>query len=76
MKKIVYKYRISKFKRFTNGLLFAIIAVIALILCLVDISNNSTKQVEIILPFVIAIISMTLGLLSMFGNNELPKEKI
>lgn len=76
MKNIVYKYRISKFKRFTSGLLFAIIAIIALILCLVDISNNSTKQVEIILPFVIAIISMTLGLLSMFGNNEIPKEKI
>ena len=49
MKNIVYKYRISKFKRFTSGLLFAIIAIIALILCLVDISNNSTKQVEIIL---------------------------
>jgi len=76
LKKIVYKYRISKFKRFTNGLLFAIIAVIALTLCLVDMSSNSTEQVEIILPFVIAIVSMSLGLLSMFGNKEVPKEKI
>ncbi|MDF2943726.1 MAG: hypothetical protein K0S01_2584 [Herbinix sp.] len=76
MKKIVYKYKISKFKRFTSGLLFAIISTIALTLCLTDIPQPSASQAEIILPFMIAIISMFLGLFSMFRDGEVRKEKI
>ena len=76
MKKIVYKYRVSKFKRFMSGLLFAIISIIALLLCTSDISQQSTSQAGIILPFFIALISMFLGLFSMFRNGEVRKEKI
>jgi choline-glycine betaine transporter len=76
MRRIVYRYRISKFKRFTNGLLFALISVAALMLCLTDISNPATAQVEIILPFSVAILSMLMGFITMFRNNEVPKEKI
>lgn len=76
MKKIFNKYKISKFKRFTNGLLFAVISTIALLLCITDLSQQSTSQVEIILPFTIAIISMFLGLFSMFRNNGVRKENI
>jgi hypothetical protein len=75
MKRIVYRYRISKFKPFTNGLLFAIITIIALALCLADISDH-TAEAEIILPFGIAILSMSMGIVSMFHNSEIPKEKI
>lgn len=71
MKKIVHKYRKSKFKRFTEGMLFAIISVIALTLCLTDISDIATSQIDIILPFCIAIISLLLGFNAMFRKNEI-----
>jgi hypothetical protein len=76
MKKIVHKYRVSKFKCFMSGMLFAVISVIALALCLTDIYKQTAVNTEIILPFTIAIISMLMGLFSMFKNNEVPKEKI
>jgi lipopolysaccharide export LptBFGC system permease protein LptF len=75
MKRIVYKYRISKFKRFAEGLLFAVLTVIALALCLAAISRNTTDTI-IILPFCAAIVCMLMGLRSMFFNSEVPKEKI
>ena len=75
MKKIVYKYRINKFSRFTNGLLFAIISLIALSLCLSGMAEQTTTQSDIILPFGIAIISMSLGFLTMFREGT-PKQKI
>jgi uncharacterized membrane protein YtjA (UPF0391 family) len=76
MKKIVYKYRVSKFKPFMSGLLFAIISVIALILCLTGISDQTAAQAEIILPFGIALVSMLMGFISMFRSKEAPKQKI
>jgi hypothetical protein len=69
MKKIVQKYRFSKFRRFTNGLMFAIISVIALTLCLIDISDHSASMTEIILPFATAVISMLMGFLTMFRED-------
>jgi hypothetical protein len=75
MKRLVYKYRTNKFKRFTEGLLFAVITMIALSLCLTAILNH-TAQEEIILPFCMAIISMLMGIVAMFGRSEIPKEKI
>lgn len=73
MKKIVYKYQVSKYRRFTNGLLFASITLAALVLCLIDIFDHSIDKADIILPFCIAIISMTLGFISMFGDNGVPE---
>lgn len=75
MKKIVYKYQISKFKRFVSGLLFAIISIIALSFCLFDFNGRTNSQSRMFLFFVIAMISMLMGLVSMF-RKELPKEKI
>lgn len=74
MKRIVNKYRISKFKRFSQGLLFAVIATIALSFCLADISARAAQE-EIIIPFSIAIISMLLGFVSMFRKTQPQKEK-
>ncbi|MGB4659666.1 MAG: hypothetical protein WBI07_10820 [Mobilitalea sp.] len=74
MKKIVKRYQISKFNRFTNGLIFAVIAIIALSLCLIDIVNNNSSQTAVILPFGIAIISMLFGFYAMFRNNTVIKE--
>jgi heme/copper-type cytochrome/quinol oxidase subunit 4 len=76
MKRIVHRYKISKYKRFTNGLLFAIITVVALALCLSDITNYTTTEVNILLPFIIAIISMFLGFITMFRDSGSMKEEL
>jgi uncharacterized membrane protein YbhN (UPF0104 family) len=75
MRKMVHKYQISKFKRFTSGLLFAVISTIALSFCLIEIYGNTNSHNNVFLFFSIAIISMMLGLVSMF-RNDVPKEKI
>lgn len=76
MKRIVYRYRISKFKRFMNGLVFAIISVIALILCFIGITDQAAARSEIILPFGIAIISMLMGFVTMFKEPQESNQKI
>ncbi|HKL99381.1 MAG TPA: hypothetical protein VJZ06_05695 [Mobilitalea sp.] len=75
MKEIVNRYRISKFKRFMSGILFATIATIAL-LCIGDVSNSTTSRGEIILPFTIAFISILMGFVTMFHQSSIPKRKI
>ncbi len=70
MKKIVRKYRISKFKCFTNGLVFALISVSALFLCLTEMSKHTASMTGIILPFDVAIISMMMGFLTMFRQED------
>lgn len=75
MKRMVYRYKFSKFKRFTNGLIFAVISIVALLLCLSDISQYSASESGGILPFFIAIISMLLGLVTMLRDKGIRKEK-
>lgn len=69
MKKVVRRLRFSKYKRFTEGLLFAIISGIALILCLSIMTSRVVSSVDILLPFSIAIISMLLGFVVMFRQD-------
>lgn len=76
MRRVVYRYKISKFKRCMNGMMFALISIIALLLCMSDISRNTASQYEVILPFFIAIISMLLGLFTMLHETGKTKEKI
>ncbi len=76
MKKIVKKYQISKFRCFLNGLTFAMITVIALVLCLININGHTEVKGEVLLPFVIAIISMLMGFITMFRSNGLLKGKV
>ena len=73
MKKYVERYRISKFRRFTQGLLFAVISATALILCLTVIYAEYDAQLLISFTFAIAIISLLMGLVSMFHKEEAPK---
>jgi hypothetical protein len=47
---------------------------IALLLCLSDISKAADS--EVILPFFVAIISMLLGIISMLHDNRIRKEKV
>ena len=75
MKKFVYKYRISKFRRFTAGLLFAIISATALILCYTVTFDKTNSHLIISLIFSIAIVSMLMGLISMFRKEQMPKRK-
>ena len=70
MKKMVNRYRISKFHRFMNGLVFGIISVIALLLCLSSITVYQSSDTNVILWFLISICSMLLGLFSMFRTKE------
>lgn len=74
MRKMVHKYRLSKFRCFVSGLLFALISMIALILCLVYIYTRADALIQISLTFGVASISLLLGLLSIFGNIEMQKE--
>ena len=76
MKKMVNRYKISKFKCFMNGLIFAVISIVALPLCLSGLSDYAASGSAVILPFFIAIISLLLGLVSMFRSKEIRKEKI
>jgi len=75
MKKMVNRYKISKFKRFMNGMIFALISIIALILCMSDISRYTATQSEVILPFFIAIVSMLMGLFTTLHDKGIRKEK-
>lgn len=75
MKKIMHRYNTSKYNRFTGGLLFAVISIIALILCISDISDNPASKAEIVIPFIIAVVSLLSGFVIMFRRNEIPKEK-
>jgi len=75
MRRMVKKYKFSKFKCFMNGMIFASISLISLILCMSEITVYSAEPSEVILPFFIAIISMLLGLFSMFYNKNIGKEK-
>lgn len=76
MKRMVYRYKISKFKRCMNGMVFGFISIIALILCMSGISQYSTMKSNVILPFFVAIVSMLLGLFTMLRDQERSKEKI
>lgn len=69
MKKIVHRYRISKFKRFANGLLFAAISCTALIICFYGSSAHPIPKNDIVLPFTIAVISLILGFFTMFHSD-------
>lgn len=70
MKKMVYRYKISKFHRFLNGLVFGIISVITLLLCLSSMYGYHSKDSQVILWFFISFCSMLLGLFSMFRTKE------
>ncbi|NLP34351.1 MAG: hypothetical protein GX359_04050 [Clostridiales bacterium] len=76
MKKIIKKYRISKYHRFMSGLLFAVIALVALFLCVSAIYHHATQEFRILLPFVVAVVSMFLGFLVMFHNNGTPEGSV
>ena len=76
MRRMVYRYKVSKFKRCMNGTIFGLISIMALALCLSEISRYSSTETEVILPFFIAIFSMALGLFSMLRDQTRTKEKV
>ncbi len=75
MKKIVIRYRYSKYRSFTGGLLFALISGVSLLLCFSGISEYQEVGVKILLPFIIAVISMILGFVTMFSHKYVSNEK-
>ncbi len=75
MRKIVKRYRFSKYRYFTNGLMFALIACAALLLCFSGIYKYPYSKAEVLLPFMVAIISLVLGFVTMFRQKEVTKGK-
>lgn len=69
MKKIYKKIRVSKFKNFIIGLIFAIISFIAISLCIADLQGNTVLHVNILIMFFVAIIHLILGFLIMIKEN-------
>ncbi|TAH65617.1 MAG: hypothetical protein EWM47_11080 [Anaerolineaceae bacterium] len=70
MRNFIYKYRSSKFKCFLNGLVFAILSVIAMFLCINILMDKTASRFEVLFPFCFSIISMLLGFISMFKANN------
>ena len=70
MRKFINKYRVSKYNRFLNGMIFALITVVALIMCLAGMTEQSQISADTILAFAIAIISILMGMFSMFRNPD------
>jgi hypothetical protein len=74
MRKLIYQYNNYKYKRFTNGLLFAVISSTALLLCLSGIYFRTADRFHIMLFFAVAAVSLFMGLYSMFCKNKNAKE--
>lgn len=70
MKKMINKYRFSKYKRIAEGLLFAFISAVALLMCLDSIFSQAESRISIIMMFCIAMISMLMGLSSLFHKEK------
>lgn len=66
MKKIWRSYRINKFRCFVNSMAFAIITAMALYLCIMNIYSKTETNTAILLPFFTAILSIILGVITMF----------
>ncbi|HHX11644.1 MAG TPA: hypothetical protein GX731_02395 [Clostridiales bacterium] len=70
MKAMVYKYQISKFNSFVNGLFFAIITMVTLTLCLLFIYHGVDTNYPIYMLFITALFSLIMGFLSMFKKSR------
>jgi len=66
MRNLMIRYKANKFRRFVNGLIFAMLSLVAIFLCVYFLKEKSATRLEIILPFVLSIISMLFGFVSMF----------
>ena len=73
--KIVKRYRFSKYKRSLDGLLFAIIAGVALWLCVYGMSEYQASRAKLILPFLVAVASTVLGFITMLRHPEAARGK-
>lgn len=66
MRNFLIKYRSNKFRRFLNGLIFAMLSLVAMFLCVYFLMDKSATRFEILIPFGVSIISMLFGFVSMF----------
>lgn len=66
MQTYINKYKSSKYRSFVSCLLFAIVAIAALILCVMSLKDNGTSIYVVLFHFSIALLSMFMGFLVMF----------
>lgn len=76
MKKVVKKYHNHKFCRFINGMLFGIISLGFLTYCTSNVIESNHIELKIIIPFFFAIISMLMGMFTMFRRNRVSEELV
>lgn len=70
MNRFIHRFRLSKYKRITEGLIFALISATALLLCLNSINDPTESQINMALTFCVAMISMLMGLAALFHKEE------
>lgn len=66
MKTYINKYKFSKYRSFVNGLLFAIVAIVALILCVMSLKDSATSIYVVLFHFSITLLSILMGFIAMF----------
>lgn len=71
MKRFIFNHSLGKFNRFMKGFIFAIFSTVALLLCVFYMKDNDASKFKIIIPFCIALVSMSLGFISMFKPSTL-----
>jgi uncharacterized membrane protein YbhN (UPF0104 family) len=71
MRIFLSKYRYSKFRRFLNGLAYAIVSVVAMFTCVYFLMDKTATRFEILIPFGLSIISMLFGFVSLFRNQNI-----
>lgn len=69
MRNFMYKYRSNKFRCFLNGLIFALLSIIAMYLCVNFLMDKTATRLDVLFPFILSVISMLLGFISMFRIN-------
>lgn len=65
MKTYINKYKSSKYRSFVNGLLFAIVAIAALILCVMSLKDSATSIYVVLFHFSITLLSILMGCIAM-----------
>lgn len=65
MRKLISRYKTSKFRCFLKGLIFAVLSLGAMFLCVNLLMDKTATKLEILLPFGLSVLSMSLGFVSM-----------
>ena len=66
MQSYLNKFKLSKYRIFVKGLFFAIVALVALILCVFSLMDKTSSIYLVLFHFTIVLLSMFMGFITMF----------